>query len=197
MCSQFESLADEADEDRMMVSDTHFSPKEWFDDLVIQDVEMSSSSREPLPTLTTVNFDVQRHIMNFLQTEDLSALTRTCRIFSDIGLQPLCMRSGEALRTPKQLLSLLEFLRLGTQDSRAPLIKDLHFCLEEHRVPQDKASYFELHVREPAYFSASNNPLYEEHLLRASRNHALEAFLVVLQHCCELRRLRIPRLTAR
>ena len=152
---------------------------------------MSSSSRVPLPTLTTVNFDVQRHIMNFLQTKDLSALMCTCRLFSDIGLQPLCMRSGEALRTPKQLVSLLEFLRLGTLHSRAPLIKDLHFCLEEHRVPQDKASYFELHVREPAYFSVSSNPMQEEHLLRASRNQALEAFLVVLQHCCELRRLEI------
>ncbi|PIL24502.1 hypothetical protein GSI_14257 [Ganoderma sinense ZZ0214-1] len=129
--------------------------------------------------------------MNFLQAEELSALMCTCRLFSDIGLQPLCMRSGGALRTPKQLISLLEFLRVGTQHTRAPLIKDVHFCLEEHRVPQDKASYFELHLREPAYFSASSNPLYEEHLLRASRNQALEAFLVVLQHCCELRRLQI------
>ncbi|KAM5538010.1 hypothetical protein V8D89_008207 [Ganoderma adspersum] len=155
------------------------------------DDTLMMSSREPLPALTAVNFDVQTHIMNFLQTEDLSALRCTCRLFSDIGLRPLCMRSGEALRTPKQLLSLLEFLRLGTPHSRAPLIKNLHFCLEEHRVPQDKASYFELHVREPAYFSISSNPLQEEHLLRASRNQALEAFLMVLQHCCELRRLQI------
>ncbi|KAI1791694.1 hypothetical protein LXA43DRAFT_390482, partial [Ganoderma leucocontextum] len=153
---------------------------------------MGSSSREPLPTaLTTVNFDVQRHIMNFLRAEDLSALMRTCRLFSDIGLQPLCACSGEALRTPKQLLSLLEFLRIGTPLSRAPLIKDLHFSLEEHRVPQDKASYFELHVREPAYFIVSNNPLQEEHLLRAMRNQALEAFLVILQQCSELHRLQI------
>ena len=129
--------------------------------------------------------------MNFLQTEDLSALMRTCRLFSDIGLQPLCARSGRALRTPRQLLSLLEFLRIWMPQSRAPLVKDLHFSLAEHRVPQDKASYFELYLREPAYFTVPSNPLQEEHLLRASRNQALEAFLVILQHCCELRRLQI------
>ena len=145
------------------------------------------------PSLTTINFDVQRHIMTFLPLADLSALIRTCRLFSEIGFRPFCDRSGEPLGTPTQILSFLEFLHIGQPQSRTPLIKELHFSLEEHRVPQRKESYFEHHGREPAYFTISSNPLQEEHLLKAHRNQAPKAMWTILQNCCNIRRLRIDR----
>ncbi|EJF66304.1 hypothetical protein DICSQDRAFT_166003 [Dichomitus squalens LYAD-421 SS1] len=131
--------------------------------------------------------------MTFLPLTDLSALMRTCRLLSEVGFQPLCARSGEPLRTPTQILSFLEFLHIGAPHSPAPVIKDLRLSLEEHRVPQRKASYFEHHTREPAYFTTSSDPLQEEYLLRAYRNQALEAFRMILQKCCNLRRLNIGR----
>ncbi|KAI0755074.1 hypothetical protein C8Q80DRAFT_1266580 [Daedaleopsis nitida] len=64
--------------------------------------------------------------MSFLSTSDLSALTRTCRVCRDIGLLPLCGRSGKAIKSGKALLSFFDFLRIDSEtSSRASLIKDL------------------------------------------------------------------------
>ena len=144
--------------------------------------------------LTTLNFDVQSHIMSFLLPADLSALMRTCQQFADNALLPLCSHSGIPLKTAEQVLSFHRFLRLDRPStSRASFIKELNFGLEEYRAPLNKASYFNLHDHETTHADIvpQAHPLMEEQLLRANRNSALEAFLRILQHCGNIQRMRV------
>ncbi|KAI0695864.1 hypothetical protein C8T65DRAFT_743811 [Cerioporus squamosus] len=169
-------------------------------ELVAADVEMDVNEETPvsgfIKPLTTLNFDVQAHIMSFLPPADLSALMRTCQQFADTALLPLCAHSKIPLRTAEQILSFLRFLRLDRpSSSRASFIKDLNFSLEEYRAPLTKASYFNHHDAQPTPYSAvpDTHPLMEEQHLRATRNSALEAFLHILRHCSNIRRVRVVR----
>ncbi|TFK88317.1 hypothetical protein K466DRAFT_489143 [Polyporus arcularius HHB13444] len=130
--------------------------------------------------------------MTFLPPADLSALMRTCQLFADIALLPLCAHSIIPLKASEQILSFLRFLRLDRpSSSRASLIKDLTFSLEEYRAPVTKASYFT--VQEVERTGPHAHPLMEEQQLRATRNSALEAFLLILRHCTNIRRVRVDR----
>ncbi|KAI1792291.1 hypothetical protein LXA43DRAFT_1007469 [Ganoderma leucocontextum] len=133
----------------------------------------SSNARRP-NRLTTVNLDVQTHIMSFLSRRDLSAFMRTCRYFLHACLLPLCARSGALLHdvTLAGVPSFCRFLRINAgPSSRAHLIKELWIA-----------------VRDTQY---RFHKLVIDRGLAATRRHWSAAFLDILRHCSNVRRLRI------
>ncbi|KAI0700357.1 hypothetical protein C8T65DRAFT_742088 [Cerioporus squamosus] len=80
----------------------------------------------PANRLTTLNVDVQNHIMSALSTPDLAALMRTCRYLSEAALLPLCARSYTRLDSQARVASFYQFLRINSgPSSRTPYIKAL------------------------------------------------------------------------
>ncbi|KAH9928479.1 uncharacterized protein BXZ73DRAFT_78300 [Epithele typhae] len=167
-----------------------------------EDVDMDGGAWMTLPTssltLTTLNFDVQYHIMSLLSPADLSRLMRTCSSYFEAGIVLLCSHSKIPLNTVSQVLSFAKFLRVyDPQHTRTPLIRELHFNLEEYTFtlakgaasPNPDSSGFP-----SSYFALpAHHPLTEEHLMRDARNRALETFLTLLPQCAALSRLRIDR----
>ncbi|KAI1792292.1 hypothetical protein LXA43DRAFT_1093816 [Ganoderma leucocontextum] len=126
-----------------------------------------------------MNVDVQIYIMAFLSARDLSTLMRTCRYFLDACLLPLCVRSRALLSDScsarlRILPSFCRFLRINAgPSSREHLIKELWITV--HSMPTEDEKYF---------FDPRFIPI---------RKQWSNAFLDVLRHCHNVRRLRIDR----
>ena len=118
--------------------------------------------------------DVQNYIMDLLPTRDLSVLMRTCRYFLDTCLLPLCARSN-ALPFDFRLTlvpSFRRFLRVNAgPSSRAHLVTEL--CISMGRCRDDKYAC--------------------EARFTAIREEWSAAFLDILRHCRNLRRISIHR----
>ncbi|OSD08337.1 hypothetical protein PYCCODRAFT_1472975 [Trametes coccinea BRFM310] len=83
------------------------------------------SSNHPLP-FTSLNSDVQMHIISWLPPSSLAALMATSRFFSEIALQPLCAYTRRPFRSLKQFRSFYTFLRVESSTPRTPLIRELN-----------------------------------------------------------------------
>ncbi|KAI0700370.1 hypothetical protein C8T65DRAFT_742098 [Cerioporus squamosus] len=97
--------------------------------------------REDMPTfISTLNADVHLGIMSFLPTSDLSSLLRTCQYFLKIGIPSLCLHTGKTpIERRQHVLSLCDFLRVGSLDSRDKHIQSLWFRLPSQQGEVGKA----------------------------------------------------------
>ncbi|KAM5543925.1 hypothetical protein V8D89_002542 [Ganoderma adspersum] len=128
----------------------------------------------PIPSLITLNLDVQNYIISFLSTPDLATLMQTCRHFLDACLLPLCAYSGVVLLEDdfERVSSFRRFLRINAgPSSRAHLIKELWVAIGE------------LDPTSPYDPSA---------ILRLSEEWT-PALLDILRHCHNVQRLRLDR----